>query len=50
MKSVTDGEDRVKALIEVMPDREKTGDGKFLHGPALKGEGITRDEIDKLFD
>ena len=46
---MTYGEDRVKAPIEVMPDREKTEDEKFLHGPALKGEGLTQDEIDELF-
>lgn len=54
-------EDRVNALIEVWgkdeidkievkPDKEKTEDEKLLHGPALEGEGISQDEIDKLFD
>ena len=61
MKSVTYMEDRVNALIEVWdkdeidkievkPDKEKTEDEKLLHGPALEGEGISQDEIDKLFD
>ena len=36
--------------IEVKPDKEKTEDEKLLHGPALEGEGISQDEIDKLFD
>lgn len=54
-------EDRVNALIEVWgkdeidkievkPDKEKTEDEKLLHGPALEGEGISQDEIDKPFD
>lgn len=61
IKSVTYVEDRVNALIgvwgkdeidriEVKPDKEKTKDEKLLQGPALEGEGITQDEIDKLFD
>ena len=61
VKSVTYVEDRVNALIEVWgkdeidkievkPDKEKTEDEKLLHGPALEGEGISQDEIDKLFD
>lgn len=61
VKSVTYVEDRVNALInvwgkdeidriEVKADVEKTDDEKLLRGPALKGEGITQDEIDKLFD
>jgi len=61
VKSVTYVEDRVNALIEVWgkakiykievkPNKEKTEDEKLLHGPALEGEGISQDEIDKLFD
>jgi len=61
VKSVTYVEDRVNALIsvwgkdeidriEVKPTVEKTEDEKLLKGPALEGEGITQDEIDKLFD
>ena len=61
VKSVTYVEDRVNALIEVWgkdeidkievkPDKEKTEDEKLLNGPALEGEGISQDEIDKLFD
>jgi chemotaxis protein CheZ len=61
VKSVTYVEDRVNALIsvwgkdeieriEVKPETEMTDDDKLLQGPALDGEGITQDEIDKLFD
>ena len=61
IKSVTYVEDRVQALVniwgksevdgvEVEPDREKTEDEKLLAGPALEGEGISQEEIDKLFD
>lgn len=61
VKSVTYVEDRVNALIEVWgkdeidkievkPDKEKTEDEKLRHGSALEGEGISQDEIDKLFD
>jgi len=58
---VTYVEDRVNALInvrgkeeieriEVQPEIEMTEEEKLLRGPALDGEGITQDEIDKLFD
>jgi len=61
VKSVTYVEDRVNALIsvwgkeeidkfEVKADVGKTEDEKLLNGPALAGEGISQDEIDKLFD
>ncbi|NQV82213.1 MAG: protein phosphatase CheZ [Rhodospirillales bacterium] len=61
VKSVTYVEDRVNALIsvwgkdeidkiEVKADVEKTEDEKLLRGPALGDEGISQDEIDKLFD
>ena len=61
VKSLTYVEDRVNALIEVWgkdeiektqvkPDKDKTEDEKLMHGPALEGEGISQDEIDKLFD
>jgi chemotaxis protein CheZ len=61
VKSVTYVEDRVNALIsvwgkdeidkiEVTAEIEKTEDEKLLSGPALADEGITQDEIDKLFD
>ncbi|NQU61080.1 MAG: protein phosphatase CheZ [Rhodospirillales bacterium] len=61
IKSVTYVEDRVNALTEVWgkdeidktevkPGVEKTEDEKLLKGPALEGEGISQDEIDKLFD
>ena len=53
-------EDRVNALasiwgkteldrVEVKAARDKTADEKLLNGPALKGQGISQDEIDKLF-
>ena len=61
VKSVTYVEDRVNTLIEVWgkeeidkievkAERGKTEDEKLLQGPALEGEGISQDEIDKLFD
>ena len=61
VKSVTYVEDRVNTLInvwgkdeidsiEVKAEKEKTEDEKLLAGPALEGEGISQDEIDKLFD
>ncbi|MBT3306282.1 MAG: hypothetical protein HN377_07330 [Alphaproteobacteria bacterium] len=61
VKSVTYVEDRVNALIsvwgkdeidsiEVKAEVEKTEDEKLLRGPALGDEGISQDEIDKLFD
>jgi len=60
VKSVTYVEDRVNALIQIwgkdaidnieVKGEEKTEDEKLLAGPALEGEGITQDEIDKLFD
>ncbi len=61
VKSVTYVEERINALIgiwgkdelekvDVKPDREKTADEKLMHGPQLPGQGISRDEIDKLFD
>ena len=61
VNSVTYVEDRVNALInvrgkeeieriEVQPEIEMTEEEKLLRGPALVGEGITQDEIDKLFD
>lgn len=61
VKSVSYVEERINALIEiwgkdelddvdVKPDREKTADEKLMHGPQLPGQGISQDEIDKLFD
>ena len=61
VKSVTYVEDRVNALIavwgkdeidriEVKPEKEKTKGENLLKGPALNGEGMAQDEIDKLFD
>lgn len=61
MKSLTYVEARVTNLIdiwgkdeldkvEVLPDHEKTEDEKLLAGPQFEGQGISQDEIDKLFD
>ncbi len=61
VKSVSYVEERINALIEicgkdelesvdVKPEREKTADEKLMHGPQLAGEGISQDDIDKLFD
>lgn len=61
VKSVSYVEERINALIqiwgrdeldnvEVKPEREKTADEMLTHGPQLAGEGISQDEIDKLFD
>ncbi len=61
VKSITYVEERINALIgiwgkdvlekvDVKPEREKTADEKLAHGPSLAGEGISQDEIDKLFD
>ena len=61
VNSVTYVEDRVNALInvrgkeeieriEVQPEIEMTEEEKLLRGPALDGEGITQDKIDKFFD
>ena len=61
VKSVTYVEDRVEAIIDVWgkatidqervtPAKEKTEDEKLLQGPALKDQGISQADIDKLFD
>ena len=61
VKSVSYVEERINALIEiwgkdeldnvdVAAEREKTADEKLLHGPQRTGEGISQDDIDKLFD
>ena len=61
VKSLSYVEERVNALVdiwgketlqtvEVLPVEEKTEDEKLLHGPQMEGEGISQDEIDKLFD
>jgi len=36
--------------VDVVDVHEKTEDEALLRGPALKGEGMAQDEIDKLFD
>ncbi len=61
VKSVTYVEERVTALvdiwgedelaaIEVPADQEKSADEKLVSGPQLEGEGLSQDDIDKLFD
>ncbi len=61
VKSISYVEARINALIEIWgkdelenvdvePEREKTADEKLTHGPQLPGQGISQDEIDKLFD
>ncbi len=61
VKSISHVEARINALIEIWgkdelesvdvePEREKTADEKLTHGPQLAGEGISQDDIDKLFD
>lgn len=61
VKSVTYVEDRVEALRKVWGKRELekvkietdeglTEDQKILHGPQVKADAISQDEIDKLFD
>ncbi len=61
VKSVAYVEERINALIEIWgkdeldnvevePEREKTADENLVHGPQRAGEGISQDEIDKLFD
>ncbi len=59
-RSVTYVESRVNALIEIfgkdqlenieVEAEDKTEDEKLLAGPQLDGQGVTQDEIDKLFD
>ena len=36
--------------VEVLAVEDKTEDEKLLCGPQMEGEGISQDEIDKLFD
>ena len=59
-RSVTYVETRVNALIQIfgkehiesveVETEEQSEDEKLLKGPQLQGEGVTQDEIDKLFD
>tara|TARA_B100000427_G_scaffold189556_1_gene157494 strand:- start:1628 stop:2158 length:531 start_codon:yes stop_codon:yes gene_type:complete len=59
-RSVTYVESRVNSLIEIFGKEhlenveveveDKTEDEKLLQGPQLSGQGVTQDEIDKLFD
>ncbi len=61
IKSVTYVEARVNTLMEIWgrkeldrikiePNGELTEDEILLHGPQLKADAISQDEIDKLFD
>lgn len=61
IKSVSYVEERVNALREIWGHEEldkiqsgvadeRTEDEKILHGPQVKSEAISQDEIDKLFD
>lgn len=60
IKSVTYIEDRVNALREIWGEHEldklkleveeMSEEEKLLHGPQMKADAITQDEIDKLFD
>jgi|SaaInlLV_10m_DNA_2_1039722.scaffolds.fasta_scaffold27290_2 chemotaxis protein CheZ len=61
VKSVTYVEERVNALvdiwgrdklaeIEIAAEPEKSADEDLLHGPQLDGQGLSQDDIDKLFD
>ncbi len=60
VKSVSYVEERINALVEVwgrealaaveVVAEEKTADEALLSGPQLEGQGISQDEIDKLFD
>lgn len=62
-KSVTYVEARVNALINLIgaeqvaeaevvvpPDQEKSADDKLMSGPQREGQGLSQDDIDKLFD
>ncbi|MBL6951346.1 MAG: protein phosphatase CheZ [Alphaproteobacteria bacterium] len=43
------GKDQI-AMIEVTGDQEQSADEKLLNGPQLEGQGLSQDDIDKLFD
>ena len=59
-RSVTYVESRVNSLIQIfgkehiesteVETEEQSEDEKLLQGPQLEGQGVTQDEIDKLFD
>ncbi|PIW27834.1 MAG: hypothetical protein COW30_09250 [Rhodospirillales bacterium CG15_BIG_FIL_POST_REV_8_21_14_020_66_15] len=59
-RSVTYVESRVNSLIQIfgkehienveLDEEVKNEDEKLLQGPQLEGQGVTQDEIDKLFD
>ena len=61
VKSITYVEKRVIALIDVLGkaqlaeievpvDREKTTDEQLVSGPQLEGDGLSQDDVNKLFD
>ncbi len=61
VKSVTYVEERVNALVdiwgkdklaqvEIAAEPEKPDDENLMHGPQLDGQGLSQDDIDKLFD
>ncbi len=61
VKSITYVEKRVNALVdmwgkdrlaevEVPVDREKTTDEQLVSGPQLEGDGLSQDDVNKLFE
>jgi len=61
VESITYVEKRVNALVdmlgkvqvaevEVPVDREKTTDEQLVSGPQLEGDGLSQDDVNKLFD
>jgi len=42
-------ESRVNAMIDIWGPDDSDDDSKLLNGPALENQGISQDEIDKLF-
>ena len=60
-KSITFVEERVEMLkhllgeeelaeLEVTPQDDEPSDGNLLNGPQLDGQGLSQDDIDRLFD
>ncbi len=60
IKSITYVEQRVEALVDTFGKKsleeielkgpERNEDEELLHGPQLKGQGLSQDDIDALFD
>lgn len=45
------GKDELARLSKEIGDEEgRTGDAALLNGPQLKGQGVSQDDIDRLFD